>query len=51
VRALRQPALAAKLADMGVDIVGGSPDDYGRKIRSEIELWSRIVKDNQIKVD
>jgi tripartite-type tricarboxylate transporter receptor subunit TctC len=51
VRALRQPALAAKLADMGFDIVGGSADDYGRKIRSEIELWSRIVKDNQIKVD
>jgi tripartite-type tricarboxylate transporter receptor subunit TctC len=51
VRALRQPALAAKLADMGFDIVGGSPDDYGRKIRSEIELWSRIVKDNQIKVE
>ena len=35
----------------GFDIVGGSPDDYGRKIRSEIELWSRIVKDNQIKVE
>ncbi len=51
VRALRQPALAAKLADMGFDMVGGSPEDYGRKIRSEIELWSRIVKDNQIKVD
>jgi tripartite-type tricarboxylate transporter receptor subunit TctC len=51
VRALRQPALAAKLADMGFDIVGGSPDDYGRKIRNEIELWSRIVKDNQIKVE
>ena len=51
VRALRQPALAAKLSDMGFDTVGGSPEDYGRKIRSEIELWSRIVKDNQIKVD
>jgi tripartite-type tricarboxylate transporter receptor subunit TctC len=51
VRALRQPALQAKLSEMGFDIVGGSADDYGRKIRSEIELWSRIVKDNQIKVD
>ena len=51
VRALKQPALQAKLSEMGFDIVGGSADDYGRKIRSEIELWSRIVKDNQIKVD
>jgi tripartite-type tricarboxylate transporter receptor subunit TctC len=50
-RALRQPALQAKLSEMGFDIVGGSADDYGRKIRSEITLWSRIVKDNNIKVD
>jgi tripartite-type tricarboxylate transporter receptor subunit TctC len=50
-RALRQPALQAKLSDMGFDIVGGSADDYGRKILSEIELWSRIVRDNKIKVD
>lgn len=51
VRALRNPALQAKLAEMGFDVVGGSADDYGRKIRSEIELWTRIVRDNQIKVD
>ena len=36
---------------MGFDTVGGSPDDYGRKIRSEIDLWSRIVRENNIKVD
>jgi hypothetical protein len=36
---------------MGFDIVGGSAYDYGRKIRSEIDLWSRIVKDNKIQVD
>ena len=31
--------------------VAGTPDAYGRKIRQEIDLWSRIVKDNQIKTD
>ncbi|MEO5772076.1 MAG: tripartite tricarboxylate transporter substrate binding protein [Burkholderiaceae bacterium] len=50
-RALRNPALQAKLADMGFDVVGGSAEDYGKKIRSEIELWGRIVRDNQIKVE
>lgn len=51
VRALRQPALQAKMSEMGFDIVAGTPEAYGRKIRQEIELWSRIVKDNQIKTD
>ena len=51
VRALRQPALQAKMSEMGFDVVAGSPEAYGRKIRQEIELWSRIVKDNKIKTD
>jgi tripartite-type tricarboxylate transporter receptor subunit TctC len=51
VRALKSPALQAKLIDMGFDIVASSSEDYGKKIRTEIDLWSRIVKENQIKVD
>ena len=51
VRALKSPALQAKLTDMGFDVVASSPEEYGRKIRQEIELWSQIVRDNQIKVD
>lgn len=51
VRALKVPALQAKLADMGFDIVASTPEDYSRKIRSEIELWSGIVRQNNIKVD
>lgn len=51
VRALRSPALQAKLTDMGFDVVASSPDEYGKKIRQEIDLWSKIVRDNQIKAD
>jgi tripartite-type tricarboxylate transporter receptor subunit TctC len=51
VRALKSPALQAKLTDMGFDVVASSSDEYGKKIRLEIELWGRIVKENQIKVD
>jgi len=36
---------------MGFDVVAGAADVYGRKIRSEIELWGRIVRENQINVD
>jgi tripartite-type tricarboxylate transporter receptor subunit TctC len=51
VKALRSPALQAKLTDMGFDVVASSPEAYGQKIRQEIELWSKIVRDNQIKAD
>jgi hypothetical protein len=45
--AMHQPALKTNLSEMGCDIVPGSADDYGSKFRSEIDLWSRIVKDNK----
>ena len=51
VKALRSPALQAKLTDMGFDVVASSPDAYGKKIRQEIDLWTKIVRDNQIKAD
>lgn len=51
VKALSNPVLQNKLAEMGFDTVAGTPEDYAKKIRNEIELWSRIVKDNHIKAD
>jgi tripartite-type tricarboxylate transporter receptor subunit TctC len=51
VRALKTPALQAKLTEMGFDVIGSSPNDYGNKIRSEIDLWSRIVRENKIQVE
>jgi tripartite-type tricarboxylate transporter receptor subunit TctC len=45
------PTLQAKLTDMGFDVVASSPEAYGKKIRQEIDLWSKIVRDNQIKAD
>lgn len=51
VRALKTPALQAKLIEMGFDVIASSPDEYGNKIRSEIDLWSRIVRENRIQVE
>lgn len=51
VRALKSPALQAKLSDMGFDVIGSTPDEYGNKIRSEIDLWSQIVRENKIQIE
>jgi tripartite-type tricarboxylate transporter receptor subunit TctC len=51
VKALKSPLLQSKLTDMGFDVVASSSDEYGKKIRAEIELWSKIVKENQIKLE
>jgi len=42
--ALRDPALKARLAELGIDVVASSPDEFGAFIRAEIGKWTPVVK-------
>jgi tripartite-type tricarboxylate transporter receptor subunit TctC len=44
VRALAFPDVKERLARMGSDIVGSSPDEARKFIRAELEKWSKTVK-------
>ena len=51
VKALAQPALRDKLQEMGFDVIGSTPDVYAKLIRDEIDRWTRVVTERNIKVD
>jgi tripartite-type tricarboxylate transporter receptor subunit TctC len=51
LKALASPALRTKLEEMGFDVVGSTPDAYARLIRDEIDRWSRVVKEQDIRVE
>jgi tripartite-type tricarboxylate transporter receptor subunit TctC len=42
--ALADPVIKAKLADMGLSRMGGSPADFGSFIAAETEKWGKVVK-------
>ena len=44
VAALADPAVKKSLGDLGVDIVGSTPDEFAAYIKSEIPKWTAIVK-------
>ena len=48
---LNQPETRAIIAADGATPVGGTPKEFGAHISSEIEKWSRIVKQAGIKTD
>ena len=48
-KALKDPAVAQKLTDQGMDIVGGGPEELDRFVRGEIARWAAVVKENRIK--
>ena len=51
VATLADAAVKKSLADLGVDIIGGSPDDFAAYIRSEIPKWTAIIKASGAKLD
>jgi tripartite-type tricarboxylate transporter receptor subunit TctC len=51
VNALAAADVRARLADLGVDLVASSPEDFAATIRSELPKWARIIKAAGIKPD
>jgi tripartite-type tricarboxylate transporter receptor subunit TctC len=49
--ALADPAMKGKLADLGAELMPGTPADFGRFIAGETEKWGKVVKFASIKVD
>ena len=50
-KALKNPDIASKLAAQGIDVVGGSADSARGFIDKQMDIWAKVVKDNNIKAD
>jgi tripartite-type tricarboxylate transporter receptor subunit TctC len=51
VKALALPDLRARLADLGLEVIGNSPDEFAAFIRSEIPKWAKVIREAGIKPD
>ena len=50
-RAPTQPDLIQRFTSLGIDKIGGTPEQYGAFIKSEIDKWTRLVKSASMKPD
>jgi tripartite-type tricarboxylate transporter receptor subunit TctC len=48
---LVQPAVAKRMQDFGITVVGNSPDEFGAFIKSELERWTRVAKAAHVSLD
>ena len=48
-KALKDPAVADRLTQQGMEIVGGGPEELDRFLRGEIARWAQVVRENRIK--
>ncbi len=50
-RILRAPDMTDRLVQMGVDPMGGTPEEFGKLIRAETARFGKAVKDSGAKAD
>jgi tripartite-type tricarboxylate transporter receptor subunit TctC len=50
-KSLQNPVVVKRLADLGFDIVYGSPEQFSAYIQTEIKKWAKVVKASGAKAD
>jgi tripartite-type tricarboxylate transporter receptor subunit TctC len=50
-RALNSPDVRDRLAAMGIDALGGTPEKFAMFLKSEMRKWAKVAKDANIRVD
>jgi len=49
VRIIALPDVKERFATLGLDPVGGSPDDFARQLRAEGEKWAKVIRAANLK--
>jgi len=49
--AVRSPEVTARMAQLGMEPVGSTSEQYNTTIRTEIDKWSRVIKTSGIKLE
>jgi tripartite-type tricarboxylate transporter receptor subunit TctC len=50
-RALADPKMRERLAELGGTPIAGTPEDFGDVIKSETEKWAKVVNASGAKVE
>ena len=50
-KALAMPDVKQKLSAQGIDVAGGTPEQFGAYMHDEFAKWSQLVKDSGAKVE
>ena len=50
-RAMKEPEVRTRLGHNGMELAGGTPEQFGEFVRAEIAKWTRVVREGNIRAD
>jgi tripartite-type tricarboxylate transporter receptor subunit TctC len=50
-KALKDPEMRNRFSKDGLEIIGGSPEDFSIYIKAEVGKWGKVVRESNIKLD
>lgn len=50
-KALQSPELVRKLGEQGAAVLGGTPEQFGARVRQDIGRWATVIKESGTKLD
>lgn len=50
-KALKDPELRTRFSKDGLEIIGGSSEDFSAYIKTEVDKWGKVVRESNIKID
>jgi tripartite-type tricarboxylate transporter receptor subunit TctC len=51
VNSVLQPDMKERLATLGFEAVGSTPEEFAKQIKLEIEMWGKIIREAKIKAE
>jgi tripartite-type tricarboxylate transporter receptor subunit TctC len=51
VRTLRSPEVRERMTQIGFDVVAGTPEEFGKFMKDEVDRWTRVVERGGIKAE
>jgi tripartite-type tricarboxylate transporter receptor subunit TctC len=49
--ALKSSDVRTKIAADGGDVLGGSPEDFAKVLRSDVATWGTVVRESGARID
>jgi tripartite-type tricarboxylate transporter receptor subunit TctC len=50
-KALKDPAVVARMGEFSATIVGSTPEELGKHVTAELAKWEPVVKDANVQMD